>query len=174
MRRLFRLCSCLTMILFVGSVWIIAAARQPHFPALAAYQAIMPGQSIEAVKEYPCPLRAGISRGVEVGFCQFEANDGVFGRITVIDSNHFISRLDMLVQPGNLRLGDLILCWGNPTDMVDYDKADNHASTLVSTYWGDQMSASLTRIEYEGQRDYFLPVTSLSLQSEFRHCTSAR
>lgn len=35
-----------------------------------------------------------------------------------------------------VRQGDLILCWGNPTDIVDYDKADNHASTLVSTYWG--------------------------------------
>lgn len=173
MRRLFRLCSCLTVILFVGSVGMIAAVRKTNLPALAAYRAIMPGQPIEAVAAYPCPLRAGVSNGVEAGFCQFEAGDGVFGRITVIDSNHIISRLDMLVQSGHLMLGDLILCWGSPTEMIDYGKADHRASTLVSARWGNRMSASLTRSAHEGQSDYFLSVTSLSLQSEIRHCASA-
>ncbi|MBZ0149209.1 MAG: hypothetical protein K8F62_16955 [Pseudorhodoplanes sp.] len=168
MRSVFRLCIFLTACLFTSGVGMIAAARLPHPDLLAQYEAIMPGQSIDAVAAYPCPLRVGMSNGEEVGFCQMDMNDGVFSKATIIDANHRIARIDLVVQPGRLRLGDLVVCWGDPSEIIEYGRSD--IPMMVNMRWYNRMDANLTRAEYEGQQDYFLPVKSLSLRANYTPC----
>lgn len=168
MSAIFKLGVFLTVSLFVSGVTMIAAARLTQPDPLASYQTIMPGQSFDAVDAYSCPSHVGMSNGEEAGFCQMDASDGMFSRITVINANHRITRMDLVVLPGRLRLGDLMACWGMPSEVVAYGQMDS--PSLVNLRWQNRMNASLTRAQYEGNTDYYLPVTALSLQANYAPC----
>jgi hypothetical protein len=169
--RLIRSFMILTGAIFVGTQALVGIAQIRPYDPLAPYRALMPGQSIDGVEGYPCDLRIGMSKGVEVGFCQFEADDAVFGRVTVVAANRTITRLAFEVEDENLLLGDLVLCWDKPIETpTDSREA---ASPIAIMQWENQFTASVRNGQYHTQLDYFRPLEYLSTESAWQSCAGA-
>ncbi len=82
--------------------------------------------------------------------------------------NHVIVRTDFTIQPNSLRYGDLMLCWGKPTDIVEGRRAG--ILLLADMRWGSRINAGLTDAHYAGQIDLFLPISYLSFKAEDLDC----
>ena len=166
MRRLLRVCVLLTAIVFSTEVMVLAAARLNYHDPFAPYSPIVPGQPADAVKEYPCSLLFGMSNGVEVGYCQFEVVDSVFSKVRVIVSDRIITRTEFVVQPNRLRVGDLILCRGEPLYIERGDRIDE--TPFVNIFWVNQMSARASVEQHGAQLEHLLPVNSISIEHLWR------
>jgi hypothetical protein len=169
MGLLFRLFAALAAIVFGVEVVVIGGMRQPDHNPLARYRQIMPGKTIEAVQDFPCQMHMGMSKGVEVGLCQFEAEDGVIGRVTVVAADQLITRLSFEVQPDALRLGDLVLCWGEP-DIPAFTLYPDISSPL-NLRWGSQIYAAISAPSVTSL-SYFIPISYLSFERGALPCTS--
>ncbi len=165
MWRLVRLCAVLTGILFASEVVVLVAARFAYHDPFAPYHAIMPGNSVEALKDYPCLLQVEMNNATEFGWCALTLDESPFRRIDVFESNHVIARVDFIIVPYRFSLGDSILCWGKPFYLFDnyYQKDESY-----NLYWRNQVSARLNPGWFRAQPDYFLPITFLSIQREGR------
>lgn len=155
--------------LFGAAVIALGVARLAIHDPLERYTSIMPGQSIDAVRNYDCLLQVGTVKNIEMGFCQFPPGDGVFDRIAVIESNRVITQTSFVVQPDQLRLGDLVLCWGKPIDVGYHIPGDVGYSDL---YWGDRYTARLADAHVGTALNYALPISALSIMYEWRSCRS--
>ena len=164
MERLVKLLLVMAVMMFVGTGTILGAARLTYHNPLAPYLAIMPGNSIEAIEDYPCPLVASMSSGVEVSSCEFDPKDGRFSSVTVIKSKQVIVRIAFDVQPNRLHFGDLVLCWGAPMYVAENSKTE---APILNMYWGNQVHARVVPRQSSRQASYFLPVAALSIEREW-------
>ena len=156
---LLKICVALTAVLFIAQAALFGEEKRTPRDPLAPYLNLMPGQSADLLKDF-CQLHAGVKRGVEQGFCDFDAEDGIFGRVTVVESEHRITQLTLMVQPNRLTLGDLLLCWGKPRS-VSHDYSET--SPAYNLYWDNQFTAHITPAYYR-ETDYFLPIFYLSIE----------
>jgi hypothetical protein len=164
MWRLIKAFILLTGGCFVSTVGMLVGFRSQYHDPFSPYSAIMPGQLFDPIEDYPCDLHVGMLKGVAPDSCRFEANDGVFDHVTVVESDQIITRLAFAVQPNSLRLGDLVLSWGQPTRIEAFDLLDNRY--FVSVRWGDRVYAGQTVEGYEARLDYFLPLSYILLEHE--------
>lgn len=155
------------VVITIGGVLLTtrAASRNP----LVDYLAIMPGHSIAGLENFPCQLRIGMSKGVQVGFCQFDAASPVFGRVTVVMTDGLITRLAFEVKPEQLRAGALVLCWGEPSQAAVNGEG---LAPVGNLRWNNSVYAGLLGEDSEGRLDYFRPVTYLSLEAGAVPCNS--
>jgi hypothetical protein len=167
MWQLFGAFMLVTGLMFVGAQAIVGGARLGSQNFLAGYEAMMPGQPTAGLADTPCQLRVGMSKGVEVGMCQFQAEDAIFGRVTVVSANRIVTRLAFEVQPEALHLGDLVLCWGQP----DSNRAlpESAPNSQITTRWQNRIFAGHAAPQ-SGQRNYFVSLTYLSLEKEMMQC----
>lgn len=172
MWRLLRAFMIVTGVVFVGTGALVGVAQLRPYDPLAPYQALMPGQSIDNLADYPCQLHVGMSNGVEVGFCQFEADDAVFGRVTVVTANRIITRLAFNVQDERLLTGDLVLCWGKPTESQPDTRETIPA--IETLEWDNEVMASAQSDAYRTQLNYFRPLDYLSTEQAWQPCNSAQ
>jgi hypothetical protein len=170
MWRLYRWFVLFTAIMFVGAQAIVGASQLTSRNFLASYRPLLPGQSTDGAAAFPCEMRVGMSKGIEVGLCQFEAEDGVFGRVTVVESNRIIQRLAFVVQADTLYLGDLVLCWGKP-DMPAFTIYPD-MSIPLNLRWRSQTYAAISTHSIT-VLDYFSPVSYLSLEPGALPCASS-
>jgi hypothetical protein len=170
MWRLIRSFMLLTGVIFVGTGTLVGAAQLVTRDFLAAYRGMMPGETVDGTETERCRLRLGTSNGIETGFCQFEAGDDVFGRVTVVETDRVIQRLAFEVQPDALHLGDLVLCWGDPTqqESVPFDAE----GTQTTTRWDDRVYIGHSFVRGSEPVNYFMPVNYLSLEGEGLVCAS--
>ena len=160
---LIKLFAALTATLFIGQVALLSPAKRTSRDPTAPYLDIMPGQSVEGLKDF-CQLQSGVKQGVEMGYCDFEARDGIFGRVTVVESDHRITQLTLIVQRNRLTLGDLLVCWGKPIyDVHEYPETGGGDKL----YWDNQFVAHVDTAFYR-KTDYFLPITYLSIEHEWK------
>jgi hypothetical protein len=157
----------LTGVMFISAQALVGVAQLASRDFLAAYRSLTPGHSI-AAEELPCQLRVGMSNGVEVGMCQFEAEDKMFGRVTLVTADQIVTRLAFEVEPEALHIGDLVLCWGNPNDIGTPSAAMDGIHT--TSRWRDRIFAGHNLLRGGEQASYFLPVTYLSLEMEMIPC----
>jgi hypothetical protein len=158
---LLKICVVLTATLFIAQTAFLDEAKRTYRDPIAPYLNIMPGQPADFLKDF-CQLHAGVKTGVEMGYCDFEAEDGIFERVTVAESDHRITQLTLIVQPNRLILGDLLLCWGKPINVTHNYPETGSGYNL---YWNNQFTAHVTP-EYYRETDYFLPIIYLSIQHE--------
>jgi len=153
---------------FAAGIAGLSRTRSSYSDPFAPYTAIMPGQSFDGVSNYPCQLHVSTSNGIEQGFCQFDSTDGIFGRITVVEADHIITRLAFTMQSNHLRLGDLVLRWGKYDRDQSKPLADD--ATLVNVHWGNRIFAAVIT---EGKAlSNFLPISYLSLENKELPCNS--
>jgi hypothetical protein len=172
MRRLVELCLLLTAILFAGDLTVIGIARLTKADPFSLYAALMPGQSIDGVKAYPCQFQAKMVNGVQEGFCQFIPSTGPFALVAVLESNQIIARTSFNVKPNGLYFGDLVLCWNQPIYTAPQHPVDEGRFTNV--YWSNQVSAHVIGAQGRLQIDYALPVTSIAIEREWRPMATAK
>jgi hypothetical protein len=167
MARLIRGFLVLTGVMFISAQALVGVAQLASRDFLAAYRSLTPGNSIVR-EDLPCQLRVGMSNGVEVGMCQFEAEDEVFGRVTLVTADQIVTRLAFEVEPEALHIGDLVVCWGNPNDLQA--PPGSLERNNMTSRWQNRIFAGHNLIRGGGQASYFLPVTYLSLEVEMMPC----
>lgn len=167
MGRLFRAILVLTGVMCIGAQALVGVAQLSSRDFLAAYRSLTPGHSIVR-DELPCQLRVGMSNGVEVGMCQFEAEDDVFGRVTLVTADQIVTRLAFEVEPEALHIGDLVLCWGTPN--TPEAPPTSREGTQTISRWQNRIFAGHTVLRSGERASYFLPVTYLSLEVEMVPC----
>jgi hypothetical protein len=79
---------------------------------------VFPGRPASAVGGYgfAC-LVGGYSPAIES--CFLNLDTGVFPRIEVVVNQNVVTELEFTLSPNALRLGDLIVLWGQPEDQID-------------------------------------------------------
>jgi hypothetical protein len=154
--------------MFVCAQAMVGVAQLTSHDFLAAYRDLTPGNSLDDVQDLPCQLRTGMSSGVEVGMCQFQASDAVFGRVTLVTADHIVRRLAFAVEPEALHIGDLVLCWGQPNQIGALPEASQGNQT--TTRWQDLIFAGHPALRQGTQVNYFMPITYLSLESAMLPC----
>ena len=163
MRRLYKLIVYAAGAVFIASEVVIGAAQLGARDVLAAYRTLMPGQPIDGIGKFPCHLQVGIIDDSEIAYCQFEAEDGVFSRVSILVADHIITRADFIVAESGLSLGDSILCWGNP---MYVPRSFPEAS--LNLYWDSQLWALISTEANPERPDYFLPISYLSIQHRWK------
>ncbi|MEO8391958.1 MAG: hypothetical protein ABI700_03105 [Chloroflexota bacterium] len=154
----------MTAVMFCGKVAVLTVARLTYRDPFASYQAIMPGQSVDAIKDYPCPLHVETVNRVEKGWCQFDSDKGVFDQVSMVEHKHIITWILFHIRSEDLRLGDLILCWGKPIDIV----RNFHREILsYDMYWSNQAHARVVDHMSSRQLDFSLPVTDVSIERQW-------
>ncbi|MEO8394717.1 MAG: hypothetical protein ABI700_17110 [Chloroflexota bacterium] len=166
---LLKICIVLTAILFIAQAAFLDEAKQTYHDPIAPYLDIMPGQSTDLLKDF-CQLNAGVKTGVEMGYCDFEAGDEIFGRVTVVESDHRITQLTLMVQPNRLTLGNLLLCWGKPIHVTQEYPETGSGYNL---FWDNEFTAHIAATYYR-KMDYYLPITYLSIKHEQTSILSER
>src|SRR5690242_12077657 len=115
MWRLLKVWIILTTTVFVSVSTVLMTTRRTYRDPFAPYEALMPGQSINGLRDYPCRLRITQVKNSDfrgVDYCRFEANYGVFGEVTLNINDNIITQITASnIQPDALSLGDLVLCW---------------------------------------------------------------
>jgi hypothetical protein len=171
MWRLVRGSILLMLILFAANVAVLGAASLNYRDSFAPYAAIMPGNSVDTLKDYPCQWIGGMINGAEYGYCQFNMEAFPFGQVRVFKTDHVITRLSFTFQPDRLSLGDLILCWGKPIHVA---RTFHEETVSIDAYWPNQVLANGMPAQYGARPDYFLPITFLSIQGEWLPVDSER
>jgi hypothetical protein len=168
MWRMLRSFVLLTSVMIFGAETFVGVAQLNSRDFLAAYRGIVPGESLDSAEAERCDLHVGMTAGVETAVCRFEAGNDVFGRVTVIERDHIIQRVGFEVLPDALMLGDLILCWGSPSQHASLPAMVE--GTHTTTRWEDRIYAGHSFIQ-RGSSSYFIPVTYISLEKEGALCT---
>ena len=172
MWRLLRWLIVVEALMLVSTEMAAGMARLASHEILAPYQALMPGQPIQAVEAF-CQLQVGTSAQGEVGLCQFEANDGIFGLVTVVEHEQVIRYLSFEVLPDALHIGDLVACWGEPTRINLTPAIVDGKPPMVG--WGDVVFAAPEIYGNAGALPrYFLKVNALSLANAPPPCKAGR
>ena len=170
MSLLMRACLLLMMTTLLVEGGMFTIMRLTYHDPFVPYAALMPGQSIDALKDYPCRFRVTKLERVQIGYCQFEPAYGVFSEIALNVTNHIITMFTSFdISAGVLRLGDVILCWGKPVQIVNSFPNEQLALDL---YWSNQSMVTLYPTQYSERFDDFLPINYLSMGSEAKMCGS--
>lgn len=154
--------------LFLGGMVMVAAARITYHDPFATYAQIMPGQSTDALDTYHCRLHTTfknliVSEG-NTRFCQFIPDDRFFASITVYAWGTTITRISFLIQPNQIRFGDLLWCWGTPSHTMYYPRG---VPAVIQVRW--QKSQIVALMSYhENLSPYFpfQPITDLIFTSD--------
>ncbi|HVU11362.1 MAG TPA: hypothetical protein VHD90_08795 [Phototrophicaceae bacterium] len=166
MIRLIRVCCLLSMALCAAEIVAVGIARFTYYDPFAPYMAIMPGQSIDALKNYPCQLELTIERSTALFSCQVNPSFGIFRKFTLTSLNRVITRMTIFeIQPDALHLGDLIACWHQPLILMDH-YADGTQSS--DAYWENQMRAQLSSDEDAMHPNAFSSVRYLLLYRQWK------
>lgn len=162
MGLIFKLFIGLGVSTFIGIGVFIGVVRQSYRDPITPYLAMLPGQAVEGLMDYPCRLRAIPESSQEIGYCQFAERENAFHDITLNTFHHVITRMTAYdIQPGALRLGDLILCWGSPSTI------SNHFPDItvsLDLYWSNHVHAQVNPVRYAYRLDYSLSVSYLSVE----------
>ena len=168
MWRLAKICVLLTGGLFVSQVAILSAGRTAYRDPFAPYAAIMPGQPSSNLDQYSCNI---IYDNTSIVFCSFSLKEGRFHSATVL-YDKVIRKVGFHVRPDDLAMGDLMECWGKPSGVTPDFSA--YSMGLLDVHWGNPQYAAIDAA-YHGARlsDYFLPISSVSIEEQWRSCRGA-
>jgi hypothetical protein len=170
MGLLLRVCLLLTVTTLLVEGGVLAVTRLMYGDPFAAYLAIMPGQSIDRLKDYPCRFLASKTANTQWGVCEFTPDLGLFGQITLTAYDHIIEQTYMIAQPDRLHLGDLMVCWGNPS--IEYLPPYLPAGLVVR--WGAEVSTNFAAAGESTKLSRFVPVQTLQIDGKWQPCYSAQ
>jgi hypothetical protein len=164
MWRTYRQIMLFAGICFIVSEVVVGAAHMTTRDVMAAYERFLPGQPLYTESGTPCTPQSEVISG-EITVCQFKTNDGIFSHVMIVASDNVITRTDFAVIPYRFTLGDSILCWGTPM----YATLTNPATeTSLNLYWDNQLWALVSPQANAPRPDYFLPITYLSVQRQWK------
>jgi len=160
-RPIFYMVGFLTPALFAVELTVLGGMRLANtgeYPdPFAPYEAIMPGQPVAALEQYPCQFEKALDREPEPSFCRIRPGEGVFSEVIVLFYNDKIWQVVFKTEV--LRVGDLVQRWGYP-DFND----DN--GVYFSLQGHGAMDAVIALRNPMRRFNFLLPVSSLVLTDE--------
>jgi hypothetical protein len=156
----------LTAIAFTAAIMVVGTARLTYHDLFAPYQALMPRHSIDGLRDYPC--RFSTTRTTAPASCAFNINASFLSHVTIDASNRVIIGTTFLIRSGDVRLGDLVVCWGKPSGTIL--NAPPHSTPSIDIYWGEHRYAAIQLGQDATPPNEFTPVNLLSIGDQPPAC----
>ncbi len=145
----------LISVLFGAELLVVGATRLVYSEGIpdpfAPYAAIASGEPVGALQSYPCKLQELAGMRNALAYCEIHQSEGSFERVIVTVNISTASIQQLTFRARGLRLGDLVLWWGQ-----DYIIERYRGGVVARWHEGGYAFISST-----GTGPYLAPVNSI-------------